>query len=261
MTKFLSLTLAGLILAPFSQAFAAVRTETVEYKLGDQTLKGFIAYDDAVEGRRPGVLVAPEWWGMNEYTQSRAKQLAELGYVAFAADYYGDGKTTEDPKVAGETAGPIKSDTEKFRALGKAALETLKARPEVDPQKVAAIGYCFGGSAVLELARDGSDLLGVVSFHGALSTQAPAKAGDVKAKILVCHGNDDPMVKPEEVAAFVNEMKEADTDYTLIAYGGAVHAFTNPNADSHNIPGVKYNEKADKRSWEAMKAFFGELFK
>jgi len=261
MKKFLSIALASLVLAPLTQAFAAVRTETVEYKLGDQTLKGFIAYDDATTDKRPGVLIAPEWWGMNDYVQGRARQLAELGYVAFAADYYGDGKTTNDPKVAAEIAGPIKSDTARFRALGEAALKTLKARPEVDPQKVAAIGYCFGGSAVLELARDGGDLLGVVSFHGSLSTQAPAKPGEVKAKILVCHGNDDPMVKPEEVATFVNEMKEAGVDYTLIAYGGAVHSFTNPKADSHNIPGIKYDEKADQRSWEAMKAFFVELFK
>jgi dienelactone hydrolase len=255
-------TLAAVaLLSPVTGAIAAVKTETVEYKLGSQTLKGFVAYDDAVTVKRPGVLVVPEWWGLDDYAKARAQQLAELGYVAFAADYYGDGKTTTQANDAAAMATPVRSDPGKFRALGEAALKELKARPEVDPQKVAAIGYCFGGAAVLELARGGGDVLGVVSFHGALATQAPAKVGAVKAKVLACHGADDPMVKPEEVAAFMSEMKEAAVDYSIIAYGGAQHSFTNTRADSHNIPGIKYDEKADKRSWEAMKVFFAELFK
>lgn len=257
MNKLLLAALA-IVLAPLS-TMAAVKTEVVEYKLGDQNLKGFIAYDDAVSAKRPGVLVVPEWWGLNDYPKGRAKQLAELGYVAFVADYYGDGKTTEDPKEAGGIAGPLKQDTAKFRALGDAALKELKARPEVDPDKVAAIGYCFGGSAVLELAREGADLKGVVSFHGALATGKPAKSGDAKAKVLVLHGAADPMVKPDEVAAFESEMKAAKVDYKLIPYEGAEHAFTNPAADSHNIPGIKYDAKADKASWEAMKEFLAKV--
>ncbi|HEV7302104.1 MAG TPA: dienelactone hydrolase family protein [Tepidisphaeraceae bacterium] len=258
--KKLTLTALAILLSPIT-TLAAIRTETVEYKHGDQTLKGFVAYDDAVTGKRPGVLVAPEWWGLTDYPKKRAQQLAELGYVAFVADYYGDGKTTDDPKEAGEMAGPVKNDPEKLRALGNAALDQLKARPEVDPSKLAAIGYCFGGSAVLELARDGSDLKGVVSFHGGLSTTAPAGPGDVKTIVLVAHGIDDPMVSIEEVAAFHNEMKQANATYEIHAYSGAVHAFTNPDADAKNIPGIKYNARADERSWDAMRTFFADLFK
>lgn len=261
MRRFATFAFLAALLSSVSGALAEVKTETVDYKLGSQTLKGFIAYDDAVTTKRPGVLVVPEWWGLDDYAKGRAKQLAELGYVAFAADYYGDGRTVTLPNDAAALATPVRSDPAKFRALGEAALKALKARPEVDPQKVAAIGYCFGGSAVLELARDGADVSGVVSFHGSLATTAPAKSGDVKAKVLVCHGVDDPMVKPDEVAAFTTEMKNANVDYSIAAYGGAQHSFSNPNADSHKIPGIKYDEKADKRSWEAMKAFFAELFK
>ena len=248
------------VLAPLS-ALGVVKTETVEYKNGDQTLRGVVAYDDAVTGKRPGVLVAPEWWGLNDYAKSRARQLAELGYVAFVGDYYGDGKSTEDPKEAGAWVGPVRSDPAKLRALGNAALDQLKARPEVDQTKLAAIGYCFGGTAVLELARAGADLKGVVSFHGGLATTAPAKAGDVKAQVLVAHGLADPMVTQEEVGNFIIEMNDARATYEIDAYGGAVHAFTNPKADSHNIPGIKYDARADTRSWEAMKSFFAEIFK
>jgi len=260
MTRTLATIALVALVSPLS-TFGAIKTETVDYKLGDQTLKGFIAYDDAITDKRPGVLVAPEWWGLNDYPKGRAKQLAELGYVAFVADYYGDGKVTEDPKQAGEWAGQVRPNADKFRALGEAALRELKARPEVDPDKIAAIGYCFGGSAVLELARSGADLKGVVSFHGALATSKPAQAGDVKAKVLVFHGAADPMVKHEEVAKFESEMKSARVESKVVQYEGAEHAFTNPNADSHGIPGIKYDEKADKESWEAMKGFFAEVFK
>jgi dienelactone hydrolase len=251
----------GLVVALATVASAAVKTETVEYKVGDQTYKGFLAYDDAVKSKRPGVLVAPEWWGLNDYPKSRAKQLAELGYVAFVADYYGDGKTTEDANEAGKLASAVRPDPVKFRALGQAALRELKARPEVDPSKIAAIGYCFGGSAVLELARDGADLKGVVSFHGALATGKPAKEGDVKARVLALHGADDSFVKEPEVDAFEKEMAAAKVDYRLVSYPGAEHAFTNPGVDTYNLPGAKYNADADKASWEAMSKFLADVLK
>ncbi len=252
------------LFAPLA-AHAAIVTMNIDYKDGDVKCKGYLAYDDQVPGPRPGVLVIPEWWGLTDYTRDRAKQLAGLGYVAFVADMYGEGKTTDDPKEAGKLAGELKPDPAKFRARAKAALDTLRAvgptTGGLDPTKVAAIGYCFGGSAVLELARSGENLAGVVSFHGDLSTTAPAKPGEVKAKVLVCTGADDAFVKPQTVEAFDKEMKAAGADYQINSYGGAVHAFTNPDADRHKIPNIAYNEKADKRSWEAMKAFFAEVFK
>ncbi|CAN5498895.1 dienelactone hydrolase family protein [soil metagenome] len=256
------LIIALVMLLPV-QLFGAIKTQTVEYKDGDVTCKGYLAYDDAIKGARPGVLVVPEWWGLTDYAKHRAEQLAQLGFVAFAADMYGNGKTTDDPKDAGALATPLKTDPAKFRARGMAAIEAMKssAGENLDVSRMAAIGYCFGGSAVLELARGGADLLGVVSFHGGLAAHDKAKAGDVKAKVLVCTGADDAFVKPEEVNAFEQEMKAAGVDYSVISYGGAVHAFSNPDADRHNIPNIAYNEKADLRSWEAMKAFFLEIFK
>jgi len=258
---------SALCLALFSPlvTFAAIKTDTVEYKDGDVTCKGFLAYDDAaVATPKPGVLVVPEWWGLTEYPKDRAKQLAGLGYVAFVADMYGDAKTTDNPAEAGKLATELKPNPEKFRARTKAALDAMRgtaATSGLDKSKIGAIGYCFGGSAVLELARSGADVAGVVSFHGGLATPAPAKPGDVKAKVLVCNGAADEFVKPEEVAAFEKEMKDAGADAKVINYEGAVHAFTNPDADRHKIPNIAYNEKADKESFEAMKAFFADLFK
>ena len=262
--KTLATALVLALLSPLT-TFAAIKTATIDYKDGDLTCKGYLAYDDAVPGPRPGVLVVPEWWGLTEYPQERAKQLAGLGYVAFVADMYGNGKTTDDAKEAGGLAMPLKGDPAKFRARGDAALKAFRdvgpTTGGLDPSKVAAIGYCFGGSAVLELARAGENLAGVVSFHGGLSTPAPAKPGDVKAKILVCHGGDDPMVKPAELEGFKKEMADAKVDPQVVVYPGAMHAFSNPDADRHNIPGIKYNEKADKESFEAMKAFLADVFK
>jgi len=254
--------LAALVILLPAQVFAAIKTQTVEYKDGDVTCKGYLAYDDAVQGARPGVLVVPEWWGLTDYAKHRAEQMAELGYVGFAADMYGDGKVVDNPKDAGALAMPLKSDPAKFRARAMAAIEAMKssAGDKLDTARLAGIGYCFGGSAVLELARGGADLVGVVSFHGGLASPDKAKH-DIKPKVLVCHGADDPMVKPEEVTAFVEEMKADGANYEVNMYSGAVHAFTNPDADRHKIPGIAYNEQADKRSFEAMKAFFAEVFK
>ena len=189
--------LFGLTLA----ARAELKTQTLEYKDGDTTLKGYLAYDDAHEGKRPGVVVVPEWWGVNDYPKARAEQLAKLGYVALVADIYGEGLVVSDPKEAGKRAGEAKQ-AGWLRSRGKLAVEQLRKHEHVDPQNVAAIGYCFGGATVLELARAGEDLKGVVSFHGALDTKQPAQPGQVKAKILVLHGAADPFVPPQQLAAF-----------------------------------------------------------
>lgn len=238
---------------------AEIKTQTVEYKDGDVTLKGYLAYDDAVAGKRPGIVVVPEWWGLNDYAKSRAEQLAKLGYVAFAADMYGDGFTTTDPKVAGQKSGEAKA-ADLLAKRGGLALEQLKALPQVDPSKTAAIGYCFGGTTVLEMARRGQDLKAVVSFHGDLSTKQPAQDGAVKAKVLACHGDADTFVPPEQVTAFEKEMKDAGADAKVEHYADAKHSFTNPNADKYGIDGVAYNQPADEKSWKDMQVFFAEIF-
>ncbi|HEV2295398.1 MAG TPA: dienelactone hydrolase family protein [Tepidisphaeraceae bacterium] len=254
---------AALLLATALASFtsAAIKTETVEYKQGDTTLKGFLAYDDALADKRPAVIIVHEWWGLTDYTRRRAHDVASLGYVAFVADMFGEGKTTNDPKEAGAMAGAIKKDPATGMARAQAALDFVKSQPLVDGERVAAMGYCFGGTIALEMARAGMPLLGVVSFHGSLSTDNPAEAGKLKAKVLALHGADDPMVPPEEVLAFAKEMQQADADWQLVVYGNAVHSFTNPKADTFGIPGVKYNAAADRRSWEDMKDFLAEVFR
>lgn len=244
-----------------TSAQAAVRAEKVEYRHGDAVLVGYLAYDDAVAGKRPGVLVSPEWWGLNDYAKRRTEQLARLGYVAFAIDMYGKGKTTVDPKEAGQLAGLFRNDRGLMRARAAAGLDVLKKRPQVDTARIIAIGYCFGGTVVLEMARSGADLKGVVSFHGGLSTPNPADAKNIKGKVLVLHGADDTFESPAEIAAFQDEMRQAKVDWEMNYYGGAVHSFTNPDADKAGIKGVAYNAAADRRSWQAMRDFFDEIFK
>lgn len=243
-----------------SVAGAEIKTQIVDYKIGDTSFKGFLAYDDAVKEKQPGVLVVHEWWGRNAYVDTRATELARLGYVAFAVDMYGDGKTTTDPKQAGEWATAVKGNTDLARERMKAGLEQLKSNPQVDAAKIASIGYCFGGTMSLELARSGADVQGVVSFHGGLATQKPAEAGNFKARVLVCHGAADTFVSEEEVAKFKDEMNKADAVWEINEYSGAVHAFTNPDADKFNIPGIAYNATADQRSWDSMQEFFKEIF-
>lgn len=235
-----------------------IRTEVVKYRAGDVEMHGFLAYADVPSVKRPGVLVAPEWMGVNDYARGRAKQLAGMGYVAFVLDPYGGGRNAADPREAAAWSTELKNNRRELRARATAAFDVLRQHPRVDGRKVAAIGYCFGGTTVLELARSGADLAGVVSFHGGLSTDMPAGDGGLKAKVLVCHGAVDPFVKDEEVAAFRNEMEAAKADYYIIVYGGAVHSFTNPDASGRGMEGVAYDEKADRRSWEAMKDFFNE---
>ena len=238
---------------------AKLVTQTLEYKQGDATLEGYLAYDDSIVGARPGVLVVHQWLGLTDYEKHRAEQLASLGYVAFCADIYGKGIHPKNTSEAGAEATKYKTDRTLLRARVNAGLDVLKKNELVDTKRVAAIGYCFGGTTVIELARSGADLAGVVSFHGGLDSPTPADGKNIKCKVLACHGADDPFEKPEDLAAFEKEMRDAGVDWRLIKYGGAVHSFTQPDPGFSN-PGAKYNERADKRSWADMKSFFAELF-
>ncbi|MCY2932177.1 MAG: dienelactone hydrolase family protein [Planctomycetota bacterium] len=242
-------------------ARAEVKMDAIEYKDGQTALEGVLAYDEAAKDARPLVLVVHEWWGLNDYAKTRAKQLAGMGYVAFAVDMYGKGVVTADPKRAAELAGPLRKDRAMMRRRIASALEAVKGNARVDATRVAAIGYCFGGTVVLELARSGAPVAGVVSFHGGLESPAPADAANIKGKVLVCTGADDKSVPMTQVAAFAEEMRAGKVDYQIQIYGHAVHAFTNPASGNDPSKNVAYNEKADRRSWEAMKAFLGELFK
>jgi len=241
-------------------AEAKLVTKTVEYRQGDTVLQGYLAYDDAVKGQRPGVLVVHEWTGLGKYVRNRAAQLANLGYVAFAADIYGKGVRPNSREEAGREAGKYLSDRKLLRKRAIAGLEELLKQPRVDPTRVAAIGYCFGGTTVLELARSGAKLNGVVSFHGGLSSENPSDGKNIKAKILVLHGADDPNVPQRQVVAFQEEMRSGGMDWYMVSYGGAVHSFTNPDAGNDPSKGNAYNERADRRSWVAMKSFFAEIF-
>ncbi|MGO8700717.1 MAG: dienelactone hydrolase family protein [Limisphaerales bacterium] len=240
---------------------AAIHTETVDYKQGDATLEGFVAYDDAVQGQRPGILVVHQWMGLTDYEKKRAEMLARLGYVAFCADIYGKGVRPENTQEAGALAGKYKRDRQLLRTRANAGLAALRGQALVDQKRVAAIGYCFGGTTVIELARGGAEVAGIVSFHGGLDSPAPADGKNIKCKVLVCHGADDPFESAQDMAAFENEMRAAGVDWQLIKYGGAVHSFTQPNAGNDNSKGAAYNERADKRSWEAMTQFFAEILK
>ncbi|MGD8592342.1 MAG: dienelactone hydrolase family protein [Gammaproteobacteria bacterium] len=243
---------------------AAVKGEEIQYNNGDTVMKGYLAYDDGISGKRPGILVVHEWWGHNEYARKRARMLAKLGYTAFAVDMYGDGKQATHPEDAGKFASAVRKNMPEAEARFKAAMDVLKNHKTTNPEKIAAIGYCFGGGLLLELARRGVDLDAVVSFHGSLATENPAQSGDVKAKVLVCHGADDPFVKPEHISALKTEMKNAKVDFTFKEYAGAKHAFTNPDADEYgkkfNLP-LEYNEQADNQSWEDMRVFLQNAFK
>lgn len=239
---------------------AEIRTDRVEYRDGAATLEGLVVYDDAKSGPRPGVVVVHQWRGLGDYERKRAEMLAQFGYVAFCADIYGKGVRPQTAEEAGKLAGQYKGDRALLRSRVRAALAQLKASPQCDPARTAAMGYCFGGTTVLELARSGAETLGVVSFHGGLSTPTPADAKQSKARILALHGADDPFVPAAEVAGFEQEMRDAGVDWQLVSYGGAVHSFTDWNATGA-MKGAQYNEKADRRSWEAMRDFLVEIFR
>ncbi len=243
---------------------AAVVGEEVSYDVDGVKLTGYLAYDDAIEGERPGVLVVHEWWGHNDYVRKRAEMLAAMGYTALALDMYGDGKSTSHPDDAKKFMMEVFSNMEAGTARFVAARDILESHPTTIDSKTAAIGYCFGGNIVLQMARKGMDLDGVASFHGNLSTQNPAQPGAVKAPMLVMHGADDPFVPAEQVEAFRQEMDAAGADMTFIAYPGAVHAFTNPGADelgkAHGLP-LAYNAQADEQSWAELETFLEDVFK
>ena len=244
-----------------SSVMAAIKSETVEYRQGETVMEGVLVYDDADNTPRRAIMVVHEWWGLNDYARMRAEQLARMGYVAFAVDMYGKGVRAKNVEECMKYSSALKNDRATMRARIGSALEYLRSRKEVDPKKVACMGYCFGGTVSLELARSGADVLGVVSFHGALNTPTPADAKNIKSKVLVCHGAVDPYVPADEVAAFQKEMADARVDYVMSSYSNAVHSFTNPAAGNDPAKGAAYDEKADKRSWEAMKSFFAEIFK
>jgi dienelactone hydrolase len=240
---------------------AAMVESSVKYKLGEVEMEGFHVYDDRIEGKRPGVLIIHQWNGLTDYEKMRARMLAELGYNVFAADVYGIGIRPQPPE-SGTVAGKYKGDRELFRARMLAGLDVLKSDQHTDLSELAAIGYCFGGTGVLELARAGVKLNGVVSFHGGLSSAAglTAKKGAIPAKVFVVHGAADPFVPAAEVDAFKKEMEAAGANMRMVSYNGAVHAFTQKEAGNDPSKGAAYNEKADQRSWEDMKRFFVEIF-
>ncbi len=223
------------------------------------SLEGYLAYDDTKE-KAPLVLIVHEWTGLGPYVKMRAEQIARLGYVAFAIDIYGKGVRPKNNKEASEQASIYRNDRELMRARALAGLLEIKRFPFVDQDKVAAIGYCFGGGVALEMARSGADLKGVVSFHGNLDTPDPADANNIKASVLVLHGASDPYVPQEQVRAFQDEMQKAKVDWYMVIYGNAVHSFTNPDSGDDPSLGAAYNKQADGRSWEAMKSFFEEIF-
>ena len=254
--------LSLILLILFSQKLMSqIHTEIIEYKDGDVTLEGYIAYDESMTDIRPGVLVVHEWTGLNDYSKMRCEMLAKLGYFAFAADIYGKGIRPSNYEEAGKQAGMYKNNRELLRSRVNAALTELKKQKLVNSEKIAAIGYCFGGTTVLELGRSGAELQGIVSFHGNLDTPNPEDAKNIKARILICHGADDPYVPAEQVKAFEKEMKDAGVNYKFISYEGAVHSFTNPASGNDNSKGASYNANADKNSWKDMNDFFGEIFK
>lgn len=237
-------------------ADAAVKTKQVTYKHGDLDCHGFLAWDDAIEGPRPGVLVVHEWWGLDAYAKRRAEMLAKLGYIAFAADMYGEGKTVNHPKDAGEMAGKVRANVDDWRKRGLEALSVLTSQPQCDKSKVAAIGYCFGGSTVQQLAFAGTDLKAIASFHGGLVQPTPAQVKAAKAEILICNGADDTFIPAMAIKSFREALDKGGAKYEFISYPGARHSFTVPEADSHGVEGLKYNKEADEKSWDDMLKLF-----
>jgi len=246
-------------------AQAEIKTQEIKYAVGNANLKGYLAYDDAISKKRPGILVVHEWWGHNEYARSRARKLAELGYTAFAIDMYGDGKLAEHPSDASKFMQAAFKDFDSASARFEKAKEILQSHKTVDSSRMASIGYCFGGAVSLRMAQRGSDLDGVVAFHGALALEPAASKKKITASILVANGSSDAFIKPEAVASFTKEMYQANADFTYISFSEVAHSYTNPKADEigkkFNIPNLKYNKEADDRSWKAMQRFFDRIFK
>ncbi|MGC8659891.1 MAG: dienelactone hydrolase family protein [Desulfomonilaceae bacterium] len=247
------------ILTP-TVAFAGLQSQTVEYRSGDTVLEGYLSYHQPSQQKKPGVLIVPDWMGVTDPYKVIANKLAEMGYVAFVADIYGKDIKPANAQEAAEQAGKYKSNRKLLRQRVLAGFEELRKLSEVDQNRIAAIGYCFGGTSVIELARAGAPVVGVVSFHGGLDSPSPDDGKNIKAKVLILHGADDPLVPPKDIAAFQEEMRKGKVDWQMIYYGDAVHSFTQKQAGNDKSSGVAYNEKADRRSWEAMKEFFKEIF-
>lgn len=239
-----------------------IKEETVSYSVNGVTYKGFIAYDENIKGKRPAILIVPEWWGLNDYPRMRARKLAELGYIALASDVFGDGKIAINPTEAQEFATPFYKDPDKVKSILDAALMKLKEYPQTDSNNIAAIGYCFGGYVALNYAKLGADLKGVVSFHGGMGG-APVDKNLLKAKVLVCQGGSDKFVAQKDVDKFKHQLDSIGADNSVKIYANATHAFTNPDATEtgkkFNMP-IEYNAEADKDSWNDMKMFFGKIF-
>ena len=257
--------LLGLVLAlSVAPTFAAVKGEEVAYESGGVVMKGYLAYDDAIKSKRPGVLVVHDWWGHGEYVRGRARALAALGYTALAVDMYGSGKQVEHPDDAGKLSGTVRGNLPVMKARFNAARDVLGKHGTVDARRIAAIGYSFGGSTVLEMARQGVDIAGVVNFYGDLTTQHPAPKGGIKANILVLNAAADAMIPPEQVNKFKQEMAAVKADYKFINYPGTKHLFTRPDADAlakkYNLS-LAYDAEADRKSWTEMQAFFKRIFR
>ncbi len=248
-----------LLLFP-SLCIAEIQTKAIPYQHGDVPLEGFLAWDDSRAGKRPGVLVVHEWWGLNEYARDRARQLAELGYVAFAVDMYGNGQVTTHPDQAGKWMKQVQANVKQWQARARNGLAVLRGQEMVDPNNIAAIGYCFGGATVIQLAYSGAEVKGVVSFHGALPLPTEKQAQRAKAKLLIAHGNADPFLNEEHIRKFRQALDAANLDWHMVMYAGARHSFTNPGADAHGIDALKYDQQADERSWKHMQLFFDEIF-
>lgn len=260
LTRFLAIAAAlfGTSLMTPASAVAAIVKKNVEYNLAGRPYEGFIAYDDSVKEPRPGVLVTHDWLGVTDKTKEKAEELAKLGYVAFAVDIYGKGIRPTSPDEAGKLAGTFKKDRSMLRARMQQGLKTLRDQPQVDKKRIAVIGYCFGGTAALELARAGADVKSVVTFHGGLDSPKPEDGKKIKAHVLALHGADDPFVPAADVAAFEDELRKANVDYELVKYAHAVHSFTDKTAGNDPSKGQAYNELADKRSWKAMQEWLKE---
>ena len=239
-----------------------MQTHDIDYRHGAVNLRGYLAFDETAAERRPGVLVFHEGLGLGDFAMARARMLAELGYVAFAADMFGDRRQARNLQEVAKLVGDLRDEPQMLRDRGRAALAILAALPHVDANRIGAIGFCFGGSVVLELARDGADLNAVVSFHGVLATRTPAVSGNVKASVLVCTGADDPLAPLEQIKAFEDEMRAADVrDWQVISYGNTLHGFTNPAADGSMLRTALYSEQADRRAWASMRSLFDEVFR
>ena len=252
------LLLSAVLLSLAGVASAKIVTQVAEYKQGETVCQGWVSYDDAVKGKRPAILLVHDWFGVTDHQKEQVEKLAALGYVALAADVYGKGLRPANAQEAGAAAGTYYKDPALLRARVRAGLDYLASLPQADPERMAATGYCFGGKCALELARSGAPLKAVVTFHGALTTADSTDAKNIRAKILVLHGADDPFVKQDDVRGFMNEMRAAGVDWQLVQYSGAVHSFTDTRAGNDNSKGAAYNANADRRSWRAMRDFLEE---